>query len=521
MFEPLQELLLAFKVSGRTSLSSHAALGNAVLEDKRLLGEKDGRLYGSSEEAEYVACGGALYPPQQLANKAVVGWGYGETGDADGQVALRRRATARGGPRGLLGCLASVCVTAPRRVARLVLCTAAYLLPALRMAFPTAVPHPSLRRQLLAVTSSAAPERITAMAFHPYQMVVALAIDEGGADGSARVTVYDVMQNRVMVVLTHAFQRDVQSLAWKPWSRDVLAVGCRGGVLLWSVNGGGWGGADGTSAAALGARDAIRRFGYENRHPAAPNSEAAKVCISAKAGESAFALFYRCSRGMPVTTMDFSKENGRYLACGSRWTAQLHVLDVSYGPQEAASALCRLVPSVEGGSELVVFSDDDSFVFSAVAGAPYMSFIRVNPFPYTSTTVAVPAPVLQMVEASGIGPNYYFLYTSGLEGVIVARVNGFIGVEVVSLVSTGICRGVGGTVRCIAASKRRLWIALETGHLLVAYYNCREGHFNLFPIGVAATNAYLLADFPGCPVGSLVGMVERDGTVSFLPSYHI
>lgn len=536
MFEPLNELLLAFQEDGgRTALSGSPVIGSAVLSDRRLLGEKDGRLFGSSEQAEYVTRGGAVYACRAFANNSVVGWSGASAGNGNGddsgrdddggdssrRAALQRRALRRGGPRRVLAHVAGGCLVLPRHLARVALCTAAYLLPALRIAFPAAVPRPALvgrgrRRWLLGATTtttspshSSLPERVTAVAFHPYLMVFAMAIDEGGADGGARVVVYDPILDVIIAVLTHAFQRDVLSLAWKPWAKDVLAVGCRGGVLLWSVNGGP--GSPDTASAAL----------HSNGHTTTATAAAAKECISAQAAASAFALFYRCSPGLPVTTLAFCNGNGRYLACGSRWTARLHILDVSCGPQDKASLLCSLVPSVEGGCEQALFSDDDTFILSAVAGAPYLSFVRTGRFPFTSTTVATPGPVLKIARATGVGPNYFFLYTRGLEGVLLARVSAELGVQVVSLVSTAICRGVGGAVRCVAASKRRVWVGLETGHLLLCYYNLREGHFNLMPVGVAATNATLMADFPGCATGSLLAVVEGDGAVSFIPSYHI
>ncbi|CCW61908.1 unnamed protein product [Phytomonas sp. EM1] len=492
MFNPLEDLFAAVDLTG----------ASLVLENPTLLGEVGGVLYGDSQRDSYLRDGGAIYPSPQLLNNTVVGY--------DGKDSLGYFLRTQGGGKHTSP-IKELCFYTPYRMFNKVLRAAAFLFPAIRVIFPSAVPKRSpLSLRYAALERRAninSSERITALSFHPYLMILAIALDEGGPDGSARVVIYDVARNQHLAVLSNAFQKEVQVVAWKPLSKEVLAVGCRGGVLLWTLNGcirvgsGGvnpnGGGGDGMSNTAT--------------YPA----------TSAKEGVVPHALFYQCTRGVAVTSMSFSSIDGRYVACGSCEHTHLRVLDTSYGPQEANSCVCNIVPSIDGGVESLVFATDDSSIISSVCEAPILCVTNVRRSAFGTAWIYTPAPVNEIAKATGIGINYYFLCSRSMEGVLLAKVNAFVGIEVVSVISTSLCRSVGGNVRAMTCSKRRLWIALETGHLLVCHYNIHEGAVSVIPIGAAAMEVTHLASFDGCSSGSLLAIVERADSVCFLPSYHI
>ncbi|KEG06144.1 putative U4/U6 small nuclear ribonuclear protein [Trypanosoma grayi] len=205
------------------------------------------------------------------------------------------------------------------------------------------------------------------------------------------------------------------------------------------------------------------------------------------------------------------------MACGSTEHVAAHFHDIRLPPSK--SLLLRSV-SVEGATEDVLFADDDTFAVRLVCGA---SSVVLLAFPSCSATVVpTSAPVLKMAKARALGPNHFFLQCARVEGVFVAHVNPFAGVQILALISTGISGisgGVGGAVRRIACSGRRLYLVLETGHLLLCHYG-RRGVFTLIPIGVAELDAAHLAVFDGYTRGSLLAAVEADQTVTFVPSYH-
>ncbi|KAG5483986.1 hypothetical protein LSCM1_05837 [Leishmania martiniquensis] len=532
MFEPLRELLLEDP--------------QALVEDAGVLGEKAGRLFGFRDLSSYTALGGAVYPPLRCANDGVVTWGAAcDMSDGsnssgatqainsasplatDGAALLtsssvhsrgetearrwsslatatdtRPRACHRRRPW-----LHRLCASAPHLIPHLLHClikTVSFALPSLRSAFPAALP--AGERLLLARRSRRdGPERVTGLSFHPLHMWLAVAVEEGGADGSARVVVHDVGEGRVMCVLTHAFQVRVSWLQWKPQSRDVLAVGCYGGVLLWRLLAGS---SDGAAEAPWPALRAL------------VNADAA-----------ARALFYPTCRGFTVTAGAFAHRDASILACASVADTRLFLLQLSHPPFQPQACGTVVVPSVDGGLGQVLFDDDDLFLLCSVCEHGSLALVRIRSLPtstsaassaatFQSCVVPTPAPVDCVVRATGLGPSLYFMSTAGLEGVLLARISPFIGVEVVSMISTGLYRGVGGRVTRIECSRRRLWIQTETSHLLLCRCGLRDGAISLIPVGVAAMEVVDMASFTGCRSGSLVAAVEADGTIRFLPSYH-
>nr|CCC95057.1 conserved hypothetical protein [Trypanosoma congolense IL3000] len=437
----------------------------AVVGD-RLIGEAAGFLYGGSDRAAFEDQGGAVYPIWRPVNGNVISGG-------------RWRSTRNA--------FLSMWVQEPLRKLQILLQPLVSLLPLLRVVFPFAVPEPASRRQIHIECC----ERVVAIAFHPTRMILAAVIDE--KNGCSRVVIYDVGESREEFTLTHAFQRHSRCLAWKPLSRDVLAVGCCGGVLLWSLSFN----SEPSKRGVFGSGGHVKEAGTSSA------SEGAPCC-----------LFYRSTKNVVTTCVRFSSRDGRYVACGSTEHAALHFHDIRVQPSR--SLLLKNV-SVEGATQDVLFAHDDSFAVRMVCGASVVILLQ---FPSCArTTVPTAAPVLSMARAQGVGPNHFFLHCAGVEGVFVAHVNPFVGVHVISLISTGIHRGVGGAVRCIASSGKRLFVALETGHLLVMHYGCR-GVFTLIPVGTAEMNVEHMAMFDGYSYGSLLAVVETDQSVVFVPAYH-
>ncbi|KAG5509926.1 hypothetical protein GH5_07773 [Leishmania sp. Ghana 2012 LV757] len=532
MFEPLRELLLEDP--------------HALVEDTGVLGEKAGRLFGFRDLSSYAALGGAVYPPLRCANDGVVAWSAAQdmnsASGGSGAIRASDSASSLSADRTTLltssslhsrdeaknrcwwslatatdACrraryrrrswLHRLCASAPHLIPHLIHClvkTVAFALPGLRSAFPGALP--TARRLLLARRSCrGGPERVTEVSFHPLYMWLAVAVEEGGADASTRVVVHDVGEGRVICVLTHAFQVKVSWLQWKPQSRDVLAVGCDGGVLLWSL-------LAGTSGSAADAPWSATK--------AAANADAA-----------ARALFYPTCSGFTVTAGAFAHQDASTLACASVADTRLFLLQLTEPPFQPQACGTVVIPSVDGGLGQVLFDDDDLFLLCSVCEHGSLALVRIRPSPtsmsaassaavFQSCVVPTPAPVDCVVRATGLGPSLYFISTTGLEGVLLARINPFIGVEVVSMISTGLYRGVGGCVTRFECSRRRLWIQTETNHLLLCRYGLRDGVISLIPVGVAAMEVVNMASFTGCKTGSLVAAVEADGTIHFLPSYH-
>lgn len=509
MLEPLTDLLVS------------ASLPGSVLEDTQVMGEINARLLGSADREEYFQLGGAEYAcgGYQLCNNGVVDVTHSSSlpGNEEEGVALTPSFIVRA-----RGCYRSV-QSLMSKVKR----GAAFLFPPLRLGLPQAVP---LSAALTSSRLSSGPERAVAMAFHPSLPLLAVAVSEGAADGSTRVVIINVLADKdspLASVLTHAFQRNVSSVAWKPFSEDVLAVGCEGGVLVWSLTAG---------------KDKGCLLGEEHRlsgnHPdgsAVPrrfdSSARAKKVIDYNSYE-AKCVYYSYPynmRTIPVTTMDFSHADGRLLLCGSQHHISLSLFDVSLSPTHSDSAF-HFCGSIEGGSEQVIFAEDDSYALSLTCGHASISLHRTQrSTPSRDALFAIPFPALSIQHAKGCGYHHYFLQLAGFEGLMLVHVDTSKNqLRTLSIISTSLSRQLraGGLVRTFACSKRRLWIVLETGHLLICDYQyrnrwqeCFPDRLSLIPVGVTPMDATLAAPLEGFSAGSLVGLVEND-VLRLIPSYH-
>ena len=78
---------------------------------------------------------------------------------------------------------------------------------------------------------------VQAIAFHPYLPVLAVCLQRNPRS-AATIRLYSVTEGAYIegVELQHGYMRGVTTMEWKrPYSKGVLAVGCSGGVLLWSI----------------------------------------------------------------------------------------------------------------------------------------------------------------------------------------------------------------------------------------------------------------------------------------------
>lgn len=564
MHEPIKDLWAVVGLPG------------AILQDTQVLGEVHGRLFSIDEELDYQQRGGAKYARgYKIANRNIVMDMVDEdiraasgdsscvheedaTDNANSSSWWPRRSARRSCPATpppcssshnrregcassstLLGSWWQRSLDAVGKLQRF----SAFFLPFLRLGFPSAVPC-TARRPHRHIGGNG-PERVTAIAFHPVHPLLAVSVEEGGSHGQTRVLIMDVVTvsesepARLSCVLTHAFQKRVEVLAWKPHSDDVLAVGCESGVLLWSLEAGSkhhagnvfheeeiiCGHPKGDAVQPVGAPSTFNSF------PSQHHKQERRLT-----SKDARCLFYSyCGTSLPVTTMSFSPLTGRFLACGSRFYTSLSLLDVSVPPCVAPNGgAVTLTTTTEGGTEKVYFADEDRYLLSLTCGHPsiYVTLLSLLKGSATqeatrSIRIGTPFPVLDAHPASGVGPDHYFLNVSRIEGLVLARVDlKDKSLSVVATISTSVDRGIGGLVRCYTCSKRRLWIVTETGHMLVCGYHRVPGkdktgmRFALTAIGGATLDASSLVGFDGFSSGSLVAVVEQQEVLHLVPSYH-
>eukprot|EP00796_Vickermania_ingenoplastis_P004326 gene4326-3140_t len=496
MLEPIKDLWRAEHIPG------------TVLSDTQCIGEVHARLFAEEDEVDYLERGGVRYAfGYHVANRNVV---HRDNSDVRSPNAFSLLRWCRQSRAALL------------RVWR----GASWILPSLRLGFPGAVP-PSARPALHSA-GSRGPERVTAMAFHPCRPLLAVAVDEGSHAGQTRVIVFNVAETTskerlpIFCVLTHAFQKRVEAVAWKPHALDVLAVGCDGGVLIWSIE------ADGAPDGPLHRDNIIP--GHANADPVRPGvfpttfspPGAAPPNQLRNRSAGARCLFYAYHARTPVSTLAFSPTAGRLLVAGSRFHVALSLVDVAVPPCESACSVA-MPSTLEGGSEQAIFADDDSYVLSLTCGHPSLSLIPVHlsaPHKMKAVRISTPFPVLTAQRAAGVGLHFYFMQVSRVEGLVLCSIDAkAFELRVVAVISTTLVRGVGGLVRCFASSRRRLWIATETGHLVVCSYH-RRGCFSVIPVGVAALSATQMTSFPAFSMGSLLAVVEEQDTLHLIPSYH-
>lgn len=517
MQEPIKDLWKASPLPG------------VLLQDTTTIGELHGRLFSILDEKEYLKRGGAKYICNyRLANRKLV-LHSSSSPIPGGDIFSEAREQAEQVKR-----LHKRLLCKWRAVTTRILKVTSFLFPPFRLGVPSAV-FPSLR----ASAQRTRGERVSAIVFHPFRPLLAVAIDEVGLSHYSRVLVFDVVEDHsgipmeLCCVLTHAFQKDVRVLAWKLHSQDILAVGCEGGVLLWSL--------EPTRDENGDTPPHSRWWEGENPKPLGhPRGEQARDSnffstfsekVSPKTSSlhdrnrSACCVFYaHCDPSAPITTLAFSNATGQFLVAGSCFHCSQMIFDVSLQPCHPSSSR-KFTPSIDGGSERILFAADDSYVLSLTSGHASLTLTPIQEGELlVSTRIGTPFPILDAQPARGIGPAYYFFQVGCTEGIILARVDlPGKSVEIITLISTHVHRGIGGAVRVFACSKRRLWIVTETSHLLVCDYHGEEqlgGQFTLNTVGAATMDASALASFSGFNAGSLLAVIEQEEVLHLVPSYH-
>lgn len=604
------------------------SLSGVLVQGSHILGEIDGRLFTLREEEEYAQRGGARYAGNiSLTNRQVLsaessfanaqnersGTSSRNSSSLDGSTGASRSEVRPSHsfvpppassppsnfcegeedryPRGrdfrrLLSRLFLTGHWKVREVANNTLRVTASLLPLIRLVYPSAVPRSVAQSSLLVGSSSSAnvghtmssrfgnhsPEQVIAMCFHPCRPLLAVVVDEGGSGRHARVLIADIVNSSasgplsLSHVLTHAFQKGVEAVAWKPFSDDVLAVGCESGVLLWSLEAGeGTNFFTGDDGGGKRLHPRLEKYAlekpWEECYPtfrSSPSLSSSKPSSSPHLSRNACCVFYPfCGVGVSVTSLAFSNQTGRFLACGSRFYCAFSLVDVTVPPCDEHSSI-KWTPSLDGGMESVEFAPrTDAFLLSLTCGHASVNVTSLslpenwdndsNPSSasmrviHSSKRIATPFPVLAAKPATGVASGediyYYFLQLAGVEGLVLARLDVLqSALHVISLISMKVQRGIGGLVRTFACSKHRLWIATETGHLVVLYYRRQHywterggyigvgrvdpGCLSVIPIGAAVMDVSCLAAFQGFPAGSLAAVVEQGHLLHLLPSYH-
>lgn len=460
-------------------------------------GEVGGVVFSGDRQLErYQHVGGAVYQP-------LLPFGNCATAVADDRVAHRLAARNAGGK--------SVTTTLGAVVRSVLSATAFPLCPILRSVVP---------RQFLDIvgTPTLADERtrdvkrcddaVVAMAFHWHLPVLAVATRD--AAKAHRIQLYDVAQEATMpLLLTHAFQtRGIHALAWKPLSRDCLAVGCDGGVLCWSMS--------------AGTASKPRRGGQQNdaQHPYGP-------LWGHLADSDPMAVWYECSPYAPVSTLVFSS-NGRYVACASEHSISMHLHDISAKPRDS---LIMESVAVEGGTCSLCFSRDDDFLVRAIRHQRCIKLMSTTTF--CVETIQTEAPVTRAVALQGT--SVFLLQYAKTEGVALVRfhMNAKPGTKgdlcavmiVLGMVSTGICRGVGGAVLDVAVDGKRVFLRLKSGHILSMSSLCADGHswairgVGVIPPPSTPSPATCMATSPSFHKGSLLATTYGH-EVRFFPAYY-
>lgn len=369
-------------------------------------------------------------------------------------------------------------------------------------------------------------DMVVAMAFHHHLPLLAVATRD--ASYAHRVQIYDVAQeSRMPVVLAHALQnRAVHTLAWKPFSRDALVVGCDGGVLCWSLTAGALAN---PRRAAGGVVDGGAPYEV---HPYGP-------LWGSITDETPMAVWLACSPAAPVSSIAFTSD-GRYIACGSEHSVSVHLHDVSVKPRD--SLVVESI-AVEGGTCALCFSPaDDGFLVRAIRNQRCIKLMSTSTF--RTETITTEAPVCGIVALPTHKPsstsssppsssNVFVLQYANTEGVALATFHMDHGPQhrggamvILGLISTGVYRGVGGAVAQIAVDGKRLYLRVKSGHVVVVSIQCSadqpwsvRGVGCVPPSASASPAAFFMATSPSFHKGSLLAMTFGN-EVRLLPSYY-
>ncbi|KAF6265125.1 WD40-repeat-containing domain protein [Scenedesmus sp. NREL 46B-D3] len=165
--------------------------------------------------------------------------------------------------------------------------------------------------------------------------------------GAAAAAVNDAgsgVQGQAQQVLTHQLQQQVGCLAWRPVHCSMLAVGCLGGVALWSL---------GKAPLAAGSM-----------HRGGENGGAGGTASSA--AQSGWVTFLQHKHGCRVSSLSWSPD-GRLLAGSSSDCSRVVVWDVALGV--GASLRLGLQPIT-----CLEWSPDGAYLFAAALSGRFFLY---------------------------------------------------------------------------------------------------------------------------------------------------
>lgn len=481
--------------------------------------------HNSTTSSQYQIAGGAVYRPLHFS-ESYVKPNYSSSPSSSSR-ALRR----------------SLWSTVER-------CTAAVLrpianwVPLVRLVTPN--PPPISPHRVHASSSDGMPapaDHVTAIAFHYHLPVVAVSIQD---EQSARIVLYDYSTEALLPLhLTSPFQSAIEALAWKPASRDVLLVGCKGGVLVWHLS-------FQRKASSVLNSNAAAAAAHQGGAPILTSSSAHRHIVEEEWGDgrSAVSVFYQASGASEhlITSLACSHHGGKYLAMASRTDPLVSLVDLSKPPR--ASHLYHASHLTSGGVSGVLFSQNDRMLITAWDAS---TTLRVTTLPsFELSHFTVPQPIRQMSPAehlrkrtlsdSGEAMEEEVLVVSyaATEGCAIISVTQK-RLAVLALISTGMRRGVGGVVDQLHVHGARLYLQVRSGHWVMAHVGAGGGRSEnhsrsavgssslvVRRIGVfqqrqsssySSNGPSVFALSPNAPHGSLAAL--WDGcSISWIPSYY-
>eukprot|EP01064_Diplonema_japonicum_P010858 TRINITY_DN1808_c0_g1_i1.p1 TRINITY_DN1808_c0_g1~~TRINITY_DN1808_c0_g1_i1.p1 ORF type:complete len:575 (+),score=81.74 TRINITY_DN1808_c0_g1_i1:56-1726(+) len=358
---------------------------------------------------------------------------------------------------------------------------------------------------------------------------------EGDKDGKTQgsVLLYNVEKEAFIGVLRAPSQKQIFCLSFSS-SPGVLAVGCKGGVVLWDLESTCLAVAKG---AVISAASAKSQLSPEEKAGvfAAYRSLATNVDVISK-----MPPWYLMPYNGSVTTLCFSNISGRYLAYGGKESATFSVADLSLPLEEAATRKVQMVwTDSYGGARSVSFSPDDKLLVFTTGHRPMM--VAYETSSWKATECYLPSPVCHpRWHPSG----QLFFHLQNGSDVLCMRFYSDEGKlkPTLSLCehfepykgSNGLWVGECGesqkygivSTLAVDPSGERLAVALRDG--LVAIYhlstpNSRSSQLQMKPVGLSRLHTATPLSYPllsfarNASTGAVLSAMWSDGLLSFLP----
>jgi len=466
------------------------------------IGELGGTLYDATSHSSYQHAGGLVYPQEQIANVAHIlrqslpqtkgrvvsaDWRDAMVGGACGLLlgillcagfaviawgwSLRMLDVLSGGARwgGLLGILIG------------------YSNPSIsdrfRKYFPLINVIVSHNTEPLPPCASA--ERVICIAFHPHSLLLAFAVAPSDSN-AAVVRLYDTAEQQIgPLTLVHPFQVDVRTVSWKPHAKDVLLVGCRGGVLAWHLS----------------------FFGVEQA-----------ACV-----------FFQASQRVPVTSISWANQ-GRVMAAGSKQSTKIHLFDIARPSQHS---LLKTFTNRHGVNQVQFLADADQCLMVVSSGVGELQLWDLTSNAYSLIPLRAPALQLSPLftkahDASRTVAMTYVVQFEAEEGIALVRVKragSHRAAEVHLLAAVSTSRidplKVGGLVQQMQVSNGRVFLKVRSGHIIVLKMAATESCTSALCVGsFPVSDDLVMATCPSFPRGSLLAYVTDQQRLRFLPCYH-